>query len=251
MPDATHTIPTPAEMLTDSRLTDGDCRVWGLLASFGDFGTLANCHPSLGAIARKGQRNRAAVAKSLKNLEACGWVSRQQRKTQTDYNETTIYILHRCAIVATERLVSVQRLVATERLVAETDGGSRSNAQGVVAVGRPDLKPLPKAITKSHLPTGDMFPEASKPKTEMPAIPKAKAGEPPCTIAEALARAVEIGLAPVEAEKWWYHHDARGWLLNGKPMQRWKSAMQTWRLQSSQWAGEKAANKPTDYEVLT
>ena len=32
-------------------------------------------------------------------------------------------------------------------------------------------------------------------------------------------------------------------------MKKWRSAMQTWRLQSSQWAGEKAAAAPKHFEM--
>lgn len=54
----------------------------------------------------------------------------------------------------------------------------------------------------------------------------------PPTIEEAIYYAAKVGLPEIEAKKFWYHHDARGWMLGRArlPMKSWQSAMVIWKL---------------------
>lgn len=49
------------------------------------------------------------------------------------------------------------------------------------------------------------------------------------SIEEVVVYASESQVARVEAEKFWYYHDARGWMMGKHKMKSWKSAFQTWR----------------------
>lgn len=78
-------------LFTDARLTDGDRTVYCLLLSFADYGTLANCRPSVATVAKRGGRDRSAVVRSLTKLVELGWVTRQARKTADGDSDTSMY----------------------------------------------------------------------------------------------------------------------------------------------------------------
>ena len=78
-------------LFMDKRLTDGDRTVYCLLLSFADYGTLANCRPSVGTVAKRGNRDRSTVVRALAKLVELGWVSRQARKTADGDSDTSLY----------------------------------------------------------------------------------------------------------------------------------------------------------------
>jgi hypothetical protein len=52
----------------------------------------------------------------------------------------------------------------------------------------------------------------------------------PPTEAQCKGYAKEIGLPEFEGEKFFHYHESTGWLVGKRPMQKWKSALHTWRL---------------------
>lgn len=46
-----------------------------------------------------------------------------------------------------------------------------------------------------------------------------------------------------EARLFWFHHDARGWMLGKQPMKRWRSAVWTWKLNGEKWKRRTDENK--------
>ena len=91
MADADPFVQPLLALYTDDRLTDGDRSVYCVLMSFGDFGSLANCHPSTNAVALRGKRSRPAVVRSLTRLVTAGWVTRTPRKTAIGDSDSTLY----------------------------------------------------------------------------------------------------------------------------------------------------------------
>lgn len=57
----------------------------------------------------------------------------------------------------------------------------------------------------------------------------------PPTLEEVKARAVEIRLPVREAEKFWNHWDAKGWMMGKVKMKKWRSALATWKLRWEEW----------------
>jgi hypothetical protein len=54
----------------------------------------------------------------------------------------------------------------------------------------------------------------------------------PPTLEEVQTRANEIGLASLEAEKFWMYFDSKGWVVGKSPMKNWRSALSGWKLRS-------------------
>ena len=50
------------------------------------------------------------------------------------------------------------------------------------------------------------------------------------TLEEILARAAEIELPEREAQKFFNHFESKGWKVGRAPMQRWRSALNNWKL---------------------
>lgn len=66
--------------------------------------------------------------------------------------------------------------------------------------------------------------------------PKNQKFSPP-TIEETVAYFEEKGEGRDEAERFWFHHDTRGWLLKGgAKMKNWHSAVGTWLKHKGDWA---------------
>jgi len=56
----------------------------------------------------------------------------------------------------------------------------------------------------------------------------------PPTIEEVRARAKEIGLPELEADRCWYFYDSKGWKVGKTPMTKWRSALSGWMLRWKQ-----------------
>jgi hypothetical protein len=52
----------------------------------------------------------------------------------------------------------------------------------------------------------------------------------PPLVEEVMARAKEIGLPMIEAEKMWHYYESQGWKVGRTPMQQWRSALAGWKL---------------------
>jgi len=136
-------IQPPLALFTDARLTDGDRTVYCLLTSFGDYGTLANCKPSVASIAKRGGRSRRAVVENLKHLDATGWIVRAGRVDEHGDKDTTLYSFpfHRVVIETALPGAPNRPTVVTEtalRVVTQT-------ALGVVTETAHNLEPFTKS----------------------------------------------------------------------------------------------------------
>ena len=244
-------IQPPLALFTDARLTDGDRTVYCLLTSFGDYGTLANCKPSVASIAKRGGRSRRAVVENLKHLDATGWIVRAGRVDEHGDKDTTLYSFPFHRVVTETALPSASNspTVVTEtalRVVTQT-------ALGVVTETAHNLEPF----TKSHSPrdTG-----ASVKPTQQPLIP-----EPDKPAAEKRARSVAQNPPTVEevaaffAQHFPAQSDAiatdfvnywtdNGWKRGKTPMVSWKGTA-TMRAQmlkaDSKWLAKFATNNGT------
>jgi hypothetical protein len=63
------------------------------------------------------------------------------------------------------------------------------------------------------------------------------------SIIEVKMQAKQIDLPEREAEKFWYFHDAKGWKVGRQPMKRWKSALQTWKLNWQDRGGDEGVKR--------
>lgn len=131
-------VQPPLALFTDDRLTDGDRTVYCLLTSFGDHGTLANCHPSLKTVAARGKRSRTAVARSVAKLVKLGWVAREARVSADGDQDTSSYSFPFHRVVA-----ETVHPVAETHLPSISNGptGGRSDGTGVVAETAHNLEP--------------------------------------------------------------------------------------------------------------
>lgn len=58
---------------------------------------------------------------------------------------------------------------------------------------------------------------------------------------------VRIGLPMIECEKFFYHHESKGWKIGNTKMKSWTAAMQTWLIR---WKQDQAPEKPkTVFEI--
>ena len=169
-------IQPPLALFTDARLTDGDRTVYCLLTSFGDYGTLANCKPSVASIAKRGGRSRRAVVENLKHLDVTGWIVRAGRIDEHGDKDTTLYSFPFHRVVTDTALPSASNrpTVVTEtalRVVTQT-------ALGVVTETAHNLEPF----TKSHSPREQL-------SLSMPASKPAKEPKP---MNETFAKAYKV-----------------------------------------------------------
>lgn len=161
-------VQPPLALFTDDRLTDGDRTVYCLLASFGDHGSLANCKPSVAAIAKRGGRSRRAVVENLKHLALTGWIVREGRIDENGDKDTTLYSFPLHRVVTETALPSAPNrpTVVTEtalRVVTET-------ALGVVTETAHNLEPLTK-IQEPREQLSLSMPASKPPKASKPMNP--------------------------------------------------------------------------------
>jgi hypothetical protein len=50
--------------------------------------------------------------------------------------------------------------------------------------------------------------------------------------------------------EFYYHHDARGWMLGRNKMKNWHSAAATWELNERKWAKERGGSDYSDVTVV-
>lgn len=79
--------------------------------------------------------------------------------------------------------------------------------------------------------------DKAKPKSKPEPEPRPKFIPP--TLDEVKSHAIQIGLAPLEAEKFHAHYETNGWRTNAGPMKSWTSAMRGWQLR-----GQSGHQKP-------
>jgi len=238
-------------------------RVLLRLATFADVGTGKNAFPAVPTLAKKLGLSADTVRRHLHKAVDLKFLSMTERETKAGATASKSYDCLWYAPTLAPVLPSHACYPSTDATLAQTPVPPSHGCEPTLApvqayaprTGASQPKsPLPKTLTDAP-PIGDrdLFPEASKQKAEKPAAkakppaePKPKAGEPPCTVAEAIAHGATIGLGAVDSEHFWHHHDTREWAVGKKPMTRWKSAMQTWRLQGKKFAAQHGASRTAD-----
>jgi len=91
MPIIDQTMAIPLDLYRDTRLTSGARDVYGLLLSFADPWTFADCYPSIQKVATLGSLQRSVVSKHIRTLVDTGWIIRFPRKTSEGDKDSTLY----------------------------------------------------------------------------------------------------------------------------------------------------------------
>ncbi len=103
--------------------------------------------------------------------------------------------------------------------------------------------PSPSPITKTTHTTreegGDWAGDEGKPLPPMPQAPPSATPPPPAakvpSLEDAKAHAATIACSPEEAERFWHHFEASGWIdKHGRAIASWRSRLTKW------WADERA-----------
>ena len=63
-------------------------------------------------------------------------------------------------------------------------------------------------------------------------------------------QAAKIGLPEREAQKFFNYFDSKGWKVGKTTMQRWKSALNNWKLNWEEWRQPKTEVSPTTLVIL-
>lgn len=58
------------------------------------------------------------------------------------------------------------------------------------------------------------------------------------TLEEVQARALEISLPEIEAERFWFFYGSKNWTVGKSPMKNWHMALSGWKLRSQPSRGE-------------
>lgn len=61
------------------------------------------------------------------------------------------------------------------------------------------------------------------------------------TLEQCGLRAIDIGLPATEGERFWHYHETSGWIVRGKPMKSWHSAMAIWKMNWQKWSQNHSA----------
>lgn len=207
-------------LFTDARLTDGDRTVYCLLLTFADYGTLANCRPSVATVARRGGRDRSAVVRSLTKLVELGWVTRQARKTVDGDSDTSMYSFPFQVVGVETHLPSCQD---APTVVAETH--QQVGAQmhlGVVAETHHNLEP-------SHQePRTETSTTAKRARTR--SRPAEAFQEPTLADTQAHFREWLRDKPDLEAETCWTWWKEREFKRGKDSIKDWKLTCRTWAL---------------------
>ena len=122
----------------------------------------------------------------------------------------------------------------SERLPNDNRSDKRSESE-VKAI--PESEYISTIVDKTPLtPQGDsevcpleLKPSAVKTPKDRKSIALDSSFVPP-TLVEVIEHGAVIGLDETECQRFWYYWDDKNWMRGKVPIQKWKSAMQSWRL---------------------
>lgn len=122
---------------------------------------------------------------------------------------------------------------ADEQTAQSASSGSNAGSNAGIAAGNPDIPAPPDGITARHAAkAADSGPEDREDMEDMEGRERearAHAGEAP-SIGEVEAMAGKLGMPKSEAEGFWRHYDAQGWVNgNGIRISSWTSKLHRWK----------------------
>ncbi len=85
--------------------------------------------------------------------------------------------------------------------------------------------------------------ENGEPANAGPALKVKKASFSVPSLEEVRAQCAKIGMPEVDAERFWYYHESRGWIVGRFKMKSWTAALQTWKGNGARYNQTATANR--------